>query len=86
MGKLYDRLDDRLRAFIAAQPLFFVATARRRAGTSTSPPRATATTSGTGRSARPPPTSGHAQRRVRHHARVRAVRSSGHLIRRRIQG
>ncbi|MBA9004333.1 pyridoxamine 5'-phosphate oxidase family protein [Thermomonospora cellulosilytica] len=27
MGKLYDRLDDRLRAFIAAQPLFFVATA-----------------------------------------------------------
>lgn len=27
MGKTYDRLDDRLRAFIAAQKLFFVATA-----------------------------------------------------------
>jgi predicted pyridoxine 5'-phosphate oxidase superfamily flavin-nucleotide-binding protein len=27
MGKLYDGLDDRLRAFIAEQPLFFVATA-----------------------------------------------------------
>ncbi|ACY97148.1 MULTISPECIES: pyridoxamine 5'-phosphate oxidase family protein [Thermomonospora] len=27
MGKLYDGLDDRLRAFIARQPLFFVATA-----------------------------------------------------------
>lgn len=27
MGKIYDGLDDRLRAFIAEQPLFFVATA-----------------------------------------------------------
>jgi hypothetical protein len=27
VAKLYDRIDDRLRAFIAAQPMFFVATA-----------------------------------------------------------
>jgi hypothetical protein len=27
MAKVYDRIDDRLRAFIAAQPMFFVATA-----------------------------------------------------------
>jgi predicted pyridoxine 5'-phosphate oxidase superfamily flavin-nucleotide-binding protein len=27
MGKLYERIDDRLRAFIEAQPVFFVATA-----------------------------------------------------------
>ncbi|MEV0400943.1 pyridoxamine 5'-phosphate oxidase family protein [Actinoallomurus sp. NPDC050550] len=27
MGKLYERIDERLRAFIAAQPMFFVATA-----------------------------------------------------------
>ena len=27
MGKLYDRIDDRLRAFIERQPMFFVATA-----------------------------------------------------------
>ncbi|GAA4073390.1 pyridoxamine 5'-phosphate oxidase family protein [Actinomadura miaoliensis] len=27
MGKIYDRIDERLRAFIVAQPMFFVATA-----------------------------------------------------------
>jgi hypothetical protein len=27
MGKLYDKLDDQLSAFMAAQPVFFVATA-----------------------------------------------------------
>ncbi|REE95527.1 pyridoxamine 5'-phosphate oxidase family protein [Thermomonospora umbrina] len=32
MGKLYDALDARLRAFIAEQPLFFVATAPREGG------------------------------------------------------
>lgn len=32
MGQLYARLDDRLRAFITAQPMFFVATAPRDTG------------------------------------------------------
>jgi predicted pyridoxine 5'-phosphate oxidase superfamily flavin-nucleotide-binding protein len=32
MGKLYERLSDRLRAFIAAQPVYFVATAPEQGG------------------------------------------------------
>lgn len=32
MGKLYERIDDRLRGFIEAQPLFFVATAPAQGG------------------------------------------------------
>ncbi|WP_214409831.1 pyridoxamine 5'-phosphate oxidase family protein [Sphaerisporangium fuscum] len=32
MGKVYERLDDRLRAFISTQPVFFVATAPERGG------------------------------------------------------
>jgi predicted pyridoxine 5'-phosphate oxidase superfamily flavin-nucleotide-binding protein len=32
MGKLYERIDDRLREFIQGQPMFFVATAPRDGG------------------------------------------------------
>ncbi|GIH91058.1 pyridoxamine 5'-phosphate oxidase family protein [Planobispora siamensis] len=32
MGKIYDRIDDRLRTFIQAQPVYFVATAPERGG------------------------------------------------------
>ncbi|MFC5946589.1 pyridoxamine 5'-phosphate oxidase family protein, partial [Micromonospora harpali] len=32
MGKIYDRLDDRLRKFIRAQPIYFVGTAPEQGG------------------------------------------------------
>ena len=45
VGQVFDGIDDRLCEFLAAQPVFFVATRRTAAGTSTSRPRATPTPS-----------------------------------------